>query len=117
VSDILLKAEHQPIFHQAEKLGVGGGTLLTLWQILGPAAIQVILKVLAQYGTGGAPVVGAASPVQVTGSLGALLPFDLPTLKALLVSIVSSHEADIITWLSVEEKALLDMAIQKLSAA
>lgn len=99
-----LSHEHVELVHAADKCGLGGGAVITLLQqlgqTLGPVVAQILIQALQNRNKmGAAPGAG----------------LDVTLIKKLLVATISSHKADVLSFLNDQESALLDLIVQKLS--
>jgi hypothetical protein len=108
MADLTLKAEHLRLFHDAQRLGIGGGATVDLLKQVDLAPAQVLIRVLAWYITSDA------------GGHRAGLRAELPdggTLEGLtkaLAGVVKDHDATIKGWLPKKELKSYDELCKQL---
>jgi len=98
------------LFHDAQRLGIGGGTLMDLLELVDSSAAQVLVRVLAWYSASNLGSVGAHV------NLDAALPRggSLEGLRLLWRDVVKDQDAVIKGWLPDKELKAYDGLAQKL---
>jgi hypothetical protein len=111
MSDAVLSLSHEHIdlCHKADKCGLGGGAIISLIQQLGPVIGPLIGQILTS-------VLQNRNQNPNNMPMGvAMGGIDVTVMKKLLAGLITVHRDDILGFLNDQEKALLDLVVQKLS--